>query len=355
MNKKFKIKISSILLLLLLILTFVSCSKTDKETVLSSNVSEDIQAEETEVKLALEKGHNYLSENDFENAKLTYEKAISMDKLNKDIYLEIKDKYVELSRFDDALYFIQLAINNNSDSENMKAIANDIKFNLATPIFSKDLYEGDSFTLPTELTTKINNEDITIPVTWNNSIVDTSTTGTFSFIGTNKEYNREFNATINVLPPVLDEEYAFVKNIYTSNGKTYVDVDLVEFLRGDNALSAAIEDNANVININDDGVKFINNGYYIRDKSHSITTYEVNENSIFSLTEYRDIATVENNFAGDRLKQVPVSYNKLESYIESNTTEFNDHLISNTNPRSVLFLIKFKNNIVYDISFVFTP
>ena len=340
MNKKFKIKIPSILLLLLLILTFVSCSKTDKETVLSSNVSEDIQAEETEVKLALEKGHNYLSENDFENAKLTYEKAISMDKLNKDIYLEIKDKYVELSRFDDALYFIQLAINDSSDSENMKAIANDIKSNLATPIFNKDLYEGDSFTLPTELATKINNEDITIPVTWNNSIVDTSTTGTLSFTGTNKEYNREFNATINVLPPVLDEEYAFVKSIYTSSGKTYVDLDLVEFLRADEALKAAIEDNLSWVGTNEDGSKFLPDSYYIRDNFHSIVTYEVGKASTFNLADYY----VNPNSTLNATALSPVSYDKFESYVKENQGN-----------RFTFCLIKFKNNIVYDISYVYTP
>ena len=129
MNKKFKAKNLSIFLSLLLISTFVSCSKIDKETILSPNVTEDIKVEENEVKVTLEKGNSYLNDNDFANAKLTYEKAISIDKVNKDIYLQIKDKYLELTRFDDALYFVQLAINNNTDVDNMKIISDNIKSN----------------------------------------------------------------------------------------------------------------------------------------------------------------------------------------------------------------------------------
>lgn len=81
----------------------------------------------------------------------------------------------------------------------------------------------------------------------------------------------------------------------------------------------------------------------------------MSENSIFNLTEYLIIASAENGFTGDSLNPVPVSYDKFESYIKSHTESFDEHLTINMNPRSILFLIKLKNNIVYDISFVFTP
>ncbi len=200
MNKKFKTKNLSIFLSLLLISTFVSCSKIDKETILSPNVTEDIKVEENEVKVTLEKGNSYLNDNDFANAKLTYEKAISIDKVNKDIYLEIKDKYLDINRFDDALYFVQLALNNNTDIDNMKIISDNIKSKFEITSIDKSLYEGESYTLPSELSTKINNENISIPVTWNNSVINTSTAGTFSYTGINKEYSRQFTAILTVLP-----------------------------------------------------------------------------------------------------------------------------------------------------------
>jgi len=365
MNKKSTKKNISIVMSLLLILTFVSCTKTDKETVLSPNVSEDIKTEENEVKLTLEKGHNFLKDGDFESAKSTYEKAISMDKTNKDIYLEIKDKYLAINRFDDALYFIQLSINNSTDIENMKAISDDIKANFQTDIFTKALYEGDNFTLPSELIAKINNEDISIPVTWNNSIVDTSTTGIFYFSGTNKEYSREFNATINVLPPViveepvtvLDEEIAYIKAIYESNGKTYVDVHLVEFLRGAEALSAALEENPSFVLTNEDGSRFIANGYYIRDNHNTITTYELSDDTMFNLLPY-DIDPFPESLPADSPDNYsaipkPVTYDDFKFYIDKVSSGLKAQNLSTD--RRLLSWIKTKNNIVYDISRQYTP
>ena len=354
MNKKFETKNLSIFLSLLLISTFVSCSKIDKETILSPNVTEDIKVEENEVKVTLEKGNSYLNDNDFANAKLTYEKAISIDKVNKDIYLEIKDKYLALTRFDDALYFVQLAINNNADVDNMKIISDSIKSNFETATINKSLYEGDAYTLPSELTTKINNEDISVPITWNNSVINTSTAGTFSYLGTNKEYSRQFNATLTVIPSVVpavvpavvpdvfDEEHCFVKNIYKSNEKTYIDVDLVEFLRGNAALEGAIKDNNSKVGTNDDGSKFVPDGYYIRDNFHTQITYEVSENSTFNLAEFY----IYPNSSSNGTVTVPVPYDRFESYIKS-------HI--NGDYRSNLCLIKFKNNVVYDVSYVYTP
>ncbi|MBU3108850.1 tetratricopeptide repeat protein [Clostridium gasigenes] len=346
MNKKFKTKNLSILLSLLLISTLISCNKIDKETILSRNVTEDIKIEENEVKVTLEKGHDYLNNNDFANAKLTYEKAISIDKVNKDIYLEIKDKYLELTRFDDALYFVQLALNNNTDVDNMKIISDSIKSNFETATINKSLYEGDAYTLPSELTTKINNEDISVPITWNNSVINTSNAGTFSYSGVNKEYSRQFTATLTVSPAVFDEKYCYVKNIYKSNGKTFIDVDLVEFFRDDKAIEESKKDNINIaISMTEDGSGFIYSDHYIRNNLINLTTYDVSEKSIFNLLSYEiNQETINSNDTST------VTYDKFESYINSHA-----NISDSKNPRPLLCIIKLKDNVVYDISRTFTP
>ena len=94
-----------------------------------------------------------------------------------------------------------------------------------------------------------------------------------------------------VIPSVVDEEHCYVKNIYKSNGKTYIDVDLVEFLRGDAALEGAIKDNNSKIGINDElDKKFVPDGYYIRDNVHTQITYEVSQNSTFNLAEFHSLS-----------------------------------------------------------------
>ena len=151
-----------------------------------------------------------------------------------------------------------------------------------------------------------------------------------------------------VIPSVVDEEHCYVKNIYKSNGKTYIDVDLVAFYKGSEAVQQAIKDNKAAYC---DGVYFLPDLYYIQNNYTTTTTYEVSQNSKFNLLQYQ----VDKN--SNSLNSISSNYEKFESYIKETSNFYmasdleTGHISA---PRQLLFLIKFKNNVVYDVSFEFT-
>ncbi|HDK7173437.1 TPA: hypothetical protein PTV74_004027, partial [Clostridium botulinum] len=119
--------IVSLLLILIVMLSASGCGKKQKTSVLTNDVKQQEAMKENEIKKFIKDGTNFLNAGKYDDAKSSFEKAISMDKSNKSSYIEIKNKYMEKKRIDDAYYFIKLAVSNNVDTENMKKLLNDIK------------------------------------------------------------------------------------------------------------------------------------------------------------------------------------------------------------------------------------
>lgn len=351
MRKSITKKSGIILLLILLFTTLVSCGRVDKETVISSDVSEDIKVEEkmeeNKLKSTIEEGNKYLSEGKFTDAKVAYEKAISMAKDNKDLYLQIKNKYIEANRLDDAYYIIRLAINNNTDVDNMKQILNDIQSKFEIITFSPIVYQEDNYELPTKVSTLINNEEIPITINWNGALANTSTPGEFNFQGFNEQYGKTFNLNLTVKPNIFDKEIGSIKSIYKSNGKTYIDIDLAEFFIDKEALDAALADGID-LPTRDDGSPYVLNRYYIRNNSPSIKTYELSDNTSFTLCECDKIFFGYDREPGNLSNtEFPVTLEEFEYYINKESSSYFS--------RTTLCWINIKNGIVYSIDKQYTP
>ncbi|MDZ5000817.1 hypothetical protein GNF79_17480, partial [Clostridium perfringens] len=164
-----------------------------------------------------------------------------------DLYLEIKDIYMNSNKLDDAYFIIKTALANGVDSENMKAIAKEISSKFDVIKLTNSVYQDSEFNLQQSVTTDINGESISLPLTWNISKVDTINAGTFSYYGVNEEYGRQVEMNLTVLENVYDKQIGCINNIYTIDGKTYIDVDLVEFYFGNEiALKEALKDNKKI-------------------------------------------------------------------------------------------------------------
>jgi tetratricopeptide (TPR) repeat protein len=173
------------------IISSVGCSGKDKQVTLSSGENSEIELQQIGAAESIELGNNYLKQGKYDNAKKAYENAISKDKSNKQNYIDIKDKYVQNSRFDDAFYIINLAINNKVDIDNMKKILEEIKKNFQVITLENTVNQNDKFTLPEKITLSINGqEDVSGKVSWNTTNVNTSKPGTFSNSGVIEEYGR---------------------------------------------------------------------------------------------------------------------------------------------------------------------
>ncbi|MBL4938047.1 Ig-like domain-containing protein [Clostridium sp. YIM B02515] len=194
----FKKIIVLVLSLLLCISTFTACSTKDKQIVLSNNMSQQAKAEENEISEKIKEGDKYLSDGKYQEARTIYENAISIDKGNKKIYLEIKDSYIKAGRLDDAFYVIKLAIENKVDTDNMKEQLEAIKKKFQVVNLKGSVNQDEYFKLPETATVKINNVDTVANINWNISSIDTGKIGTYIFEGNAQEYERPINFVLTV-------------------------------------------------------------------------------------------------------------------------------------------------------------
>lgn len=184
--------------LLLCVSTFTACNAKDKQIVLANNMSQRAKAEENEISEKVKQGNKYLSEGKYEAAGTIYGNAISIDKGNKNTYLEIKDSYIEAGRLDDAFFIIKLAIAHKADTDNMKEQLEVIKKKFQVVNLTGSVNQNEYFKLPETATFKINNVDTEVNVDWNISSIDTAKPGTYTFEGTASGYERPIKFVLTV-------------------------------------------------------------------------------------------------------------------------------------------------------------
>ncbi|MBE6054520.1 MAG: tetratricopeptide repeat protein, partial [Clostridium sartagoforme] len=278
------IRILSSLFIIFTLLTLFSCNNTSKKITVSEDTINEVSIEESEIIKSIAAAEKLLDEGKLQEAKEYFNKAIRIDKTNKDTYLRIKDKYLSINNTDEAYSIIKTAITNNVDTENMKLILKEIssKFELIKLPFT--VYQDSNYSLPNEVSINMYDTEISIPITWSTTTVDTSNLGTFTYEGYNDEYGRKVIIDLTIIENVYDKQIGCIKNIYSINGKTYIDIDLVEFYLGDEiSLAEAIKDNN--AGINEKGEYFLPNPYYIRNNYSKLTTYEISKDCLIQLMD----------------------------------------------------------------------
>lgn len=358
--KKF-IKLELMFLIFIITVSLFSCVDSTKKVTVSNNTKEEILVEDNISKELISNGKKLLSDGKYDEAMANYNKAIELDKANKDLYLEIKDSFLEANRFDDAYFIAKEAISNNIDVDNMTQIAKNISEKLEVIKINDRVEQYSEYYFPKNVNTTINGKSISLPIKWDYSIADTSTPGTFEYYGYNEEYGRKVQVTLTVTEVIYDKQIGSINKIYTVDGKTYIDVDLVEFYLGrEIAVKAAIEDNID-LPVNDNGIPYIPDGYYIRNNSSKITTYEISSDCSFQLLHHDFVETlgINTDYPGNSSINIIASFDNFRNFINSlGTMDISDLNIINNEPltnRGTLCWIELKNNIAYSIYRQYTP
>lgn len=285
-------------LTLLAIITLSACEDKQKTTVIATDIKQETAMQEDEVKKIIMDGDSFLNEGKYEDAKSTFEKAISMDKANKGAYIEIKNKYMEKQRLDDAYGIIKTAINNNVDTENMKEILKDIKSKFEDIKLDISLYENSEYQLPTKVKTKINNEDKELDVVWSNNTIDTSKIGKVKYEGKIEQYDKNVELNLNVMEIKRERKTGYISKVYEQGGIRYITIDEVEFYF--NEKNNRIAD----IEAAKDGVQAYEGVYYIRNNNKTLKNIQISPEAKITLCGYR--------FNLETLYQNPVSYAKFK-------------------------------------------
>lgn len=199
---------------------------------------------------------------------------------------------------------------------------------------SNSVYQDDKYILPSEVNIKISDKEILIPITWNNENIDTSNPGIFTYEGYNDEFGSKVIMELTVLETTWDKQMGYIKKIYKEKNKTYIDVDLIEFYNGDEALKEAIKDNKAIQD--DDGSYYMFPNYYIRNDDEKITTYEISDNCILKLLSF-DLDPYSSSIP----ELINVDYDTFATHINKGS--------------SLPFNIDIKNNSAYAVYKKFLP
>lgn len=355
MNKKLILIIFSCILCI----TLFGCNNSTKKIVLSEDTPKEILVEEDQANEAITTGKKLLEDQKYDEAKAYFNNALTLDKSNKDLYIKIKDIYIDNNRFDDAYFIIKTAIANNIDTENMKIISKDISSKFEVINLSDSIYQDTQYSLPQTVNFNINGDTFPLPITWNIENIDTTKPGNYTYYGTNEEYGRQVILNLTILENVYDTEIGTINKIYTSSGKNYVDVDLVVFyITKELSLNEAFKNNNDVEIIENNEDSPITDGYYIKNEYNKITTYEISDNCKFQLLSH-DLTNINLTSPEVKLSSTPIdtSYDDFVKYINLENEPYinNINSITSTTNRSTLCWLKFKNGIVESITRQYTP
>ena len=314
MIKHFNKKIM-LLFIFLFSLSLLGCNAKDRSITLSTNVEEDMKVTENSILETMNLGANALKEQNFTDAKSYFEKATSYDKTRVQTYLDIKDKYLEINRLDDAYYFIRLAIDNKVDVDNMKILKDEIKskFNITT--INESVSINSNYTLPNEVDLLINNEKTKTKVTWKNTNVSTSSLGNFTFNGISDEYDREVNLILTVKEVKKEKICGYIRKLYSNSNKDHILFDDCEIFTSLDYSSSELYNIAKDDNFAGGG--FLDSGYYIRNNDKSTKEYIISTSCTFKLCKYLvpsyndsssiDLVNVDYSFFRDILNKYPNS------------------------------------------------
>lgn len=292
----------AILTLIVFSLSMSGCLHKDKEVVVTKNVKVGAKQDKNQIKKNIELGNKLLGAEKYSDAKNAYNKAISLDKMNKATYLTINDMYLKKDRLQDAADIIQEAIDNHVDVANMKTILSQIKARI-------------------EASTAIKQYSLSQK--------------------TNQKPKQNSNTQDKPAVEQSKKIIGFVKNIYEKNGKRYLTIDEAKFYRGDAAAKACAADGYPGAADMDD--------YYISNKDKTISEYEISNNCVFNVQKWQLHEKTINNGA----ETDSTSYDTIKAIVKANTDNVNDQ--GCTDNRGNLYWLIINNNVVGEMDAQYTP
>lgn len=190
--------IVSLILIATMMISISGCGSKEKTIVLIQDVKQEALKKEGWIKNLIDEATDLLSNQKYDEAKYTFERAILVDKTNKGAYIQIKNIYMEKERLDDAYYFIKLAVDNNIDTDNMKTLLDEIKSKFQVTKLDVNEYLNVEYKLPTRVKVQINNDDKVVDVVWDSN-ADTSKLGDTKYEGKVEQYDRSVELNLKVV------------------------------------------------------------------------------------------------------------------------------------------------------------
>jgi|GEM_PF-371585 len=153
------------------------------------------------IRVNIEQGSNNLTLGKINEAKESFEKAISLQKENKETYILVKDEYLKSERLDDALSILKQGKSNKITG--LENFIEEIKQKFEVTNLEESIYQNESYSLPKKAMIKINNEDINVLLKWKDELKETNRIGELVFEGVADDYERSVKLTVHIISKIV--------------------------------------------------------------------------------------------------------------------------------------------------------
>ena len=121
-----------------------------------------------------------------------------------------------------------------------------------------------------------------------------------------------------VLAQDKGNNYCYIKKIYDKNGDTYLEVDFIQFLRGDEAVKVAKREGEAPYDINENGdtIYFVYNDYYISNQNPKLRTFKLSPDVKIDLLNFGINEEIKDNELAS-LKNKELEYSPMIIISES--------------------------------------
>jgi TolA-binding protein len=170
---------------------------------------------------SLEIGIKYLTEGNYEEAIITFEKVINIDNKNINAYIALADAYIADENYEKAIDIYLKAESNvkQNDKKTIIELFNKLVDSIEITDINVECKKDEKIKLPSSIEISVKKKKFKLDVEWEKDKVDTSKTGIVKIKGTISKINKEVNYIVNIIEETIIQNDEKVEEIKETENK----------------------------------------------------------------------------------------------------------------------------------------
>lgn len=170
---------------------------------------------------SLELGIKYLTEGNYEEAIITFEKVINIDNKNINAYIALADAYIADENYEKAIDIYINAESNvkQNDKKTIIELFNKLVDSIEITDINVECKKDEKIKLPSSIEISVKKKKFKLDVEWEKDKVDTSKTGIVKIKGTISKINKEVNYIVNIIEETIIQNDEKVEEIKETENK----------------------------------------------------------------------------------------------------------------------------------------
>lgn len=170
---------------------------------------------------SLELGIKYLTEGNYEEAIITFEKVINIDNKNINAYIALANAYIADENYEKAIdIYLKAELNvKQNDKKTIIELFNKLVDSIEITDINVECKKDEKIKLPSSIEISVKKKKFKLDIEWEKDKVDTSKTGIVKIKGTISKINKEVNYIVNIIEETTIQNDENVEEIKETENK----------------------------------------------------------------------------------------------------------------------------------------